>query len=70
MFRRSLLLGLTALPFFGTIANSAEKKSVTWKVPKGIERIRVRAWDKDGNEVMDTNLNVVPDQVFKIDVLD
>lgn len=70
MFRRSVLLGLTALPFFATIAKTEERKSVTWKVPNNVKRIRVRAWDKEGNEVMDTNLNVKPDQVFKIDVLD
>lgn len=70
MFRRSFIFGLTSLPLFATIANSQEKKSVTWKVPKDVKRIRVRSWDSDGNEVMDTNLNVKSNQVFKIDVLD
>lgn len=70
MFRRSVLFGLTCLPFFATISSATEKKSVTWKVPTNVKRIRVRSWDKNGNEVMDTNLNVNPDQVFKIDVLD
>lgn len=70
MFRRSLILGLTSLPFLSTISQAQEKKSVTWKVPKNVKRIRVRSWDQEGNAVMDTNLNVRPDQVFKIDVLD
>lgn len=73
MFRRSLLLGLTSLPFIGILTKSteaADKKSITWTVPKNVKRVRVRSWDKTGNEVIDTNLNVNPDQVFKIDVLD
>lgn len=70
MFRRSLILGLTSLPFFATMTQAEEKKSVTWKVPKNVNRIRVRSWDQEGNAVMDTNLKVRPDQVFKIDVLD
>jgi len=70
MFRRSIIFGLTSLPFLATIARSEDKKSVTWRVPKNVKRIRVRSWDQEGNEVMDTNLNVRPDQVFKIDVLD
>lgn len=70
MFRRSLILGLTSLPFLSIMTHAQEKKSVTWKVPKNVKRIRVRSWDQEGNAVMDTNLNVRPDQVFKIDVLD
>lgn len=72
MFRRSMLFGLIALPFAGIMskAETASNKSITWTVPKNVKRIRVRAWDKSGNEVIDTNLNVNPDQVFKIDVLD
>jgi hypothetical protein len=70
MFRRSFIFGLTSLPFFATLAKSQDNKSVTWKVPKNVNRIRVRSWDQEGNAVMDTNLKVRPDQVFKIDVLD
>jgi hypothetical protein len=70
MFRRSLILGLTSLPFFATVAKSEEKKTVRWKVPSNVKKVRVRAWNKDGKEVLDTNLKVVPEQIFQIDVID
>ena len=70
MFRRSVLLGLTSLPFFTIVAKAADKKTVRWKVPNDAKKVRVRAWTKDGQSIMDTNITVSPDQVFQIDVLD
>ena len=70
MFRRSMLLGLTSLPFFAIVANAADKKSVRWKGPTDAKKVRVRAWTKDGQAIMDTDISVTPDQVFQIDVLD
>lgn len=78
MDRRGLfggLAGIIALPFLSKAADAAtrcydqSKNSVKWTVPGGIDRIRVRSWSKDGNEVIDTHFSVKPGQVFQIDVV-
>lgn len=73
MIRRNIFFGLTALPLvaiMSKVANAADKKTVRWKVPTDAKKVRVRAWTKDGQAIMDTNITVTPDQVFQIDVLD
>ena len=40
--------------------------SYNFVVPKGVNRIRVRSY-RDGDEVLDTELNVSPGQTFRID---
>ena len=70
MNKRILLAGLTALPFFATITNAAQKNSAVWKVPAGVTKIRVRSWNADGSEDMDRTLNVEPNQTFRIDAIE
>jgi len=71
MNKRSLLAGLTALPFFAAVATAAtQKSSATWKVPAGVKKIRVRSWNPDGSIDMDRTLNVSPNQVFRIDSIE
>jgi hypothetical protein len=78
MNRRSIFAGLaTALPSLlvgqamagQTCVNTPKRDSVTWKVPDGIKRVRVRSWGVDGNEVIDTQFGVKPGQEFRIDVV-
>ena len=75
--RRGLVSGLALLlPASLTGAAAGQKAcvttnrrdSVTWTVPQGIKRIKVRSWSKDGSEVIDTHFRVQPGQVFQIDV--
>lgn len=70
MNKRFLLAGLTALPFFATIANAAGKNSASWRVPAGITKIRVRSWNPDGSRNMDRTLNVKPGEFFRIDAIE
>lgn len=71
MNKRYLLAGLTALPFFATIANaSSSRNTATWKVPAGVNKIRVRSWNSDGTPDMDRTLDVEPNQTFRIDAIE
>jgi hypothetical protein len=71
MHKRSLLAGLTALPFFAIVADAAtQRNNATWKVPPGVKKIRVRSWNADGTPDMDRTLNVEPNQVFRIDAIE
>ena len=70
MNKRLLLVGLTALPFFATMANAAGKNSASWRVPAGITKIRVRSWNPDGSRNMDRTLNVKPGEFFRIDAIE
>lgn len=75
MNRRGIFSALLLLPFVSSITNAQDKKqipsddSIMWRVPKGIKKVRVRSWAQDGDELMDTYINVKPGQVFKIDVV-
>jgi len=70
--RRKLFSGLVAGVAAVTPAVAAtspagtSQKSVTYMVPKGIRRIRVRSWKGD-REIIDTHFSVEPGQMFKID---
>lgn len=71
MDRRSWFLGLGALVFGAGAASAATKqysgpRSVTYTVPEGIKRIRVRSF-KGKREVIDTHFPVEPGQTFRID---
>lgn len=75
--KRKLLAGLLSLPFIATVAAAADngirvlsQRNIRWKVPSDIRRIRVRAWDVKGEEVLDTYLHVKPNQLFQIDVVE
>lgn len=71
MNKRSLLAGLTALPFFATISYAAsQRNTATWKVPPGVQKIRVRSWNADGSPDMDRTLSVEPNQTFRIDAIE
>jgi len=70
MHKRLLLAGLTALPFFATVTNAAQRNSAVWRVPAGVKKIRVRSWNADGSIDMDRTLNVSPNQTFRIDAIE
>ena len=70
MFRRQLMAGLTALPFFAIVANAAAKNHAVWKVPPGVRKIRVRSWTAKGVKDLDRTLNVEPGDVFRIDAIE
>lgn len=66
---------MLSVPFVTKASSAASrcyeqgKNSVSWTVPDGIRRIRVRSWSKEGDEVIDTHFSVKPGQVFQIDVV-
>lgn len=74
--KRSIVAGLLALPLFSIVANASRKvqqiniqEAIRLKVPENVTKVRVRAWKEDGNQVLDTMLNVKPNQVFQIDAI-
>lgn len=70
--KRSLLAGLTALPFLSvaTLAATSQRNTATWKVPPGVQKIRVRSWNPDGSVDLDRTLSVEPNQTFRIDAIE
>lgn len=50
-------------------ATKNNRNSVTWNVPDGITKIRVRSWTPDGKPDLDRELSVEPNQTFRIDVV-
>ena len=72
MNKRSILAGLATLPFAGVAASAAttQKNTAVWKVPAGVEKIRVRSWNSDGSPDMDRTLSVEPNQTFRIDAIE
>lgn len=71
MLKRNLLTGLVALPFLSIVSNAAtQRNNATWKVPAGVKKIRVRSWNPDGSIDLDRTLNVLPNQVFRIDAIE
>lgn len=48
---------------------ASSKNSVTWQVPEGVSKIRVRSWNPDGSKDIDRVLSVEPNQTFRIDVV-
>jgi hypothetical protein len=70
MRKRLLLAGLFTLPFFAAAANAANRNTATWKVPPGINKIRVRSWNADGTPDLDRTLRVEPNQTFRIDAIE
>lgn len=61
----SLVAGVAAVTP-AVAATGTSQKSVTYMVPKGIRRIRVRSYKGD-REIIDTHFSVEPGQIFKID---
>lgn len=69
MNKRLMFLGLFALPFIGTAKAASSRNSVTWEVPSGVTKVRVRSWNPDGSKDIDRVLSVEPNQTFRIDVV-
>lgn len=71
MNKRLMFLGLLAVPFIGATKAlaSSKRNTVTWQVPEGVNKIRVRSWNPDGSKDMDRVLSVEPNQTFRIDVV-
>lgn len=74
--KRSLMAGLLALPLFSMAAVASRKvkemnieEAIRLKVPENVTKVRVRAWKENGDQVLDTMLNVKPNQVFQIDAI-
>lgn len=64
------MLGLLAVPFAFVSAKAASSRNtVTWEVPSGVTKIRVRSWNPDGSKDIDRVLSVEPNQTFRIDVV-
>ena len=77
LVKRKFLAGLLSLPLLASAVAAADngirvlsQRNIRWKVPADIKRIRVRAWDAKGEEVLDTYLHVKPNQLFQIDVVE
>jgi hypothetical protein len=69
MNKRLMFLGLFTLPFIGAAKAASSRNTVTWQVPSGVNKIRVRSWNPDGSKDMDRVLSVEPNQTFRIDVV-
>lgn len=48
---------------------AANRNTVTWEVPPGVTKVRVRSWKSDGSKDIDRVLSVEPNQTFRIDVV-
>jgi hypothetical protein len=71
MNKRLMFLGLLSVPFLaaGKALASSNRNTVTWQVPPGVKKIRVRSWNPDGSKDLDRTLSVDPNQTFRIDVV-
>ena len=49
---------------------ASSRNTATWKVPPGVNKIRVRSWNADGSADMDRTLRVEPNQTFRIDAIE
>jgi hypothetical protein len=70
MNKRWLFAGLAALPFIGAAQAAPNRNSATWRVPPGINKIRVRSWNPNGKANLDRTLNVKPGEFFRIDAIE
>lgn len=68
MTRRGIFAGLAAIFGSSFLAKNASATSTNWTVPDGVSVIRVRSY-RNGRLVLDTNVDVISGQVFKIDVV-
>ena len=68
MNKRSLILGILALPFAATqtIAATAVSYVRNFTVPKQVNKVTVKSTSPDGRVVMDYTFDVVPGQKFII----
>lgn len=65
--RRALAgAGVVALGAITTATLPAFAASYNFTVPRGVNKIRVRSY-RNGHQVIDTELNVIPGQTFRID---
>ena len=71
MNKRLIFLGLLSAPFIAAskALASSNRNSVTWEVPRGVTKVRVRSWNPDGSKDLDRVLKVEPNQTFRIDVV-
>jgi hypothetical protein len=54
---------------FASAEAAVTKNTVTWEVPPGVTKVRVRSWNPDGSKDIDRVLSVEPNQTFRIDVV-
>lgn len=66
MNKRILFAAVASLVAAPAFAGS--NASATFKVPKGVTKLRVRSY-RDGRKVIDTALSVQPGQTFTIDAV-
>lgn len=64
-------LGVATLAVVGAgkASASATRNTVTWEVPPGVTKVRVRSWNPDGSKDIDRVLSVEPNETFRIDVV-
>jgi hypothetical protein len=75
MNKRILLLGAgtaaaASLASVLEAVAASQRNTATWKVPSGVQKIRVRSWNADGSPDLDRTLNVEPNQTFRIDAIE
>lgn len=75
MNKRSLLIGAgtfaaASIPMVMEAQAASTRNTATWKVPPGVNKIRVRSWNADGSPDMDRTLSVEPNQTFRIDAIE
>lgn len=63
-------LAAAIVPFTVAAQAATQRNNATWKVPAGVNKIRVRSWNPDGSIDLDRTLNVQPNQVFRIDAIE
>lgn len=63
-------LAAASVPLAVAAEAATQRNSATWKVPSGVKKIRVRAWNPDGSVDLDRTLNVEPNQTFRIDAIE
>lgn len=63
-------LAAATVPFAIAAKAASQKNTATWKVPSGIQKIRVRSWNADGTPDLDRTLSVEPNQTFRIDAIE
>lgn len=74
MNKRALILGAgtlaaASIPMAMEAESASNRNTVTWEVPPGVTKVRVRSWNPDGSKDLDRVLSVEPNQTFRIDVV-
>lgn len=65
--RETFLLGIIAACVPLSVARAAiSRNHAEWVVPPGVNKINVKSWKKNGDQVMNYNFSVEPGQTFEL----